>query len=433
MKSITRIIGLSLVASSMAGATQLTFNITGQTNGTTVPAGYGNRVNQTTIGNFSYGAGGDFTPNVSIAYPGTAPIFWQTGYSDLTNVIYSASSSIVLSADPGYCVRLDSLDIGNFSGATTLGELRVEDGAGAVLFSQKNISLPANSSPHVSITFPVNLVAAQIRLRFFGASSSVGYDNIQFGQVQTPTHTGGVVLTFDGHPGGSMNQSYGDRITSLTNGTFVYGWGGSFTPNVVVDYVGIAGNTVQWWGSGYSDLQNVIWSAAAAYSVNLTADPGYQVVLRGFDLGNFYGASVLSSLRVEDGSGNILFSRPNLQVPVSTVPHLDYVFPTGLRASQLKVIVDVGFINSGLYALDNIYFSQELTAELSISIPSPASNQVNLSWPNVVGGLTLEKNDTSPSAPWTTVSSPAPTLNAGTWSVTLPNSLARSFYRVRQP
>src|SRR5262245_45132152 len=67
-------------------------------------------------------------------------------------------------------------------------------------------------------------------------------------------------LTFDGNAG-PVDQTYGDRVTSTTMGSFGYGeHGEGFTPNVTVQYDPNAGS-VYTWTSSYGDLVKVIYES----------------------------------------------------------------------------------------------------------------------------------------------------------------------------
>lgn len=185
---------------SNAGATVLTFDITGAADGSFVPQAYGDRVISTTNGAFSYGLGGGITPSIVTDYvPADSSSdlsFWTTGFNDLANVVYNqphdgTGFTIRLTADPGSMVRLDSFDLGNFGGAVTLG-LRVEDGQGNSLFSMSNVPVGDSSQPHQHYDFSSGLIASEINIvvdttGLNGHSDNIGLDNIQFGQVPEPT------------------------------------------------------------------------------------------------------------------------------------------------------------------------------------------------------------------------------------------------------
>lgn len=191
------LIGVSLLLLSNApSATVLTFDIAGAANGSLIPQTYGDNVTATTMGSFSYGAAGGVTPNVEVTYAGQGGqdlSFWSTGYSDLTNVIYSEtdgqdSYSITLIADAGFVVSLSNFDIGNFGSAVTLPSVTVTDGNGAILFSQSDISLLAAGVPHLTFNLGGAVVANELTLLINtsglgGNSDNIGLDNVQFSQV----------------------------------------------------------------------------------------------------------------------------------------------------------------------------------------------------------------------------------------------------------
>src|SRR4051812_40019817 len=76
---------------AVSHATVLTFDVAQAGDGSIMPQAYGDRVTATTMGSFSYGAAGGFTPNVVVDYVGsggqTDLNFWSTGYNDLLNVV----------------------------------------------------------------------------------------------------------------------------------------------------------------------------------------------------------------------------------------------------------------------------------------------------------------------------------------------------------
>ena len=187
---------LFLAMSGAANATVLTFDIIGNNTNVTLPQDYGDQVTSTTMGSYSYGAGGGFTPNVNVTYSGASGndlTRWTTGYSDIVNVIENepdgaAGYSITFTADPGFEVSLSSLDMGNFGPAITVPGLSITDGGGAVLYSVANIVLPANSDPSIAFSFPAAVQASTLNLYIDtnglgGFSDNVGLDNIQFSQV----------------------------------------------------------------------------------------------------------------------------------------------------------------------------------------------------------------------------------------------------------
>jgi hypothetical protein len=201
------------------------------------------------------------------------------------------------------------------------------------------------------------------------------------------------VLTFDidgSSNGMAMPAGYGDNVTSTTMGTFHYGSGGGFTPNIVLDYfTPPPGNTTAtFWSTGFSDLTNVVNNeddGENQFTIQFTAGSGLFVRLDGFDLGNFGSTVILPGLRVEDGSGNVLFSQSNISIPDSSQPHLDFDFASGLFGAQLKIIVDTTGLggNSDNIGLDNIQFEES-------AVPEPTT-WVMLVLGAAVGGLSLRQ------------------------------------------
>jgi hypothetical protein len=189
-----------LAGISSASATVLTFDIDGATEFSTISQNYGDNVTSTTMGNFHYGSAGGFTPNIAVSYSAPAPVtdlyFWDTGYSDLTNVVENEDDgengfTIRFSAGSGMFVRLDGFDLGNFGGAVTLPGLSVVDGKGNVLFSQTNIMVPANTQPHLDFDFASGLFGAELNIivdttGMGGNSDNIGLDNIQFEESAVP-------------------------------------------------------------------------------------------------------------------------------------------------------------------------------------------------------------------------------------------------------
>ncbi len=196
--SIACITVINFALMQVATATVLTFDIDGATNGSLMPQNYGDSVTVSTMGGFSYGSAGGFTPNVNVTYEGDSGNdlnFWSTGYNDLFNVVENEPDShngysITFVADTGYQVSLASLDMGNWGGAISVPELSITDGNGLELFSESNIPLVANGvQSHTSFDFG-SLLANTLILHIDttglgGNSDNVGLDNIQFSQVAT--------------------------------------------------------------------------------------------------------------------------------------------------------------------------------------------------------------------------------------------------------
>lgn len=152
------------------------------------------------MGSFHYGTAGGLTPDVTVEYlgaPGNSQQdvnFWQTGYSDLVNVIEyepdgQASYGVQFSASNGQAVTLTSFDLGNWGGAVTLAALTVRNAAGGILWQQTNISVPDSSQPHLSFAPNVTGTTLLLTVDLGGLGSesdNIGLDNLQFSQSPVP-------------------------------------------------------------------------------------------------------------------------------------------------------------------------------------------------------------------------------------------------------
>jgi hypothetical protein len=176
------------------------------------------------------------------------------------------------------------------------------------------------------------------------------------------------VLTFNG-TSGSIDQTYGDRVTSLTMGAHGYGqMGEGFTPNVVVDY-DPSGGAAWTWPGAYGDLPGpVLFESVdtAKLQIKLTADPGYRVTLQSWDMAT-YGTifhpdgETINGVTVYDAGGTPLFSQTNVYVPIST--HISFeTFPTPLVDTMLILEIDARNVTAAFgnedIGVDNIRFSQ---------------------------------------------------------------------------
>lgn len=208
--------------------------------------------------------------------------------------------------------------------------------------------------------------------------------------VAAPTTGQATILLFDqerdatGHPGvgpitsgGAPPDDYGDHVTgevmAVPGGFFTYGDGGEgFTPDVSVDVFSAAATAtnpgVRLWQTGYGDLENVIFAdgpgtaGAPLLSVRLTAAPGYEVDLYGFDLAGFGADYVIAGVSVFAGA-TTLFSEENVLVQgdLSGPRHTSIAFATPLSAPELLLQVDLSNLPAGIQdnvGMDSIRFGQ---------------------------------------------------------------------------
>ena len=191
--------------------------------GNAVPQDYGDRVTGAVVdvagGQFTYGnAGEGYTPNILVEYftgaatatnPGVS--IWQTGYGDLTNVIFgnnnSLSLNVRLTADPGYQVQLYHFDLAGYPGSDyVIDAVRVSDGTTA-LAEQFDVPVEGDAvgARHSAFDFASPLTAAQLLIEIdYGnlagsQQDNIGLDNLRFGQsppAMVPLPPTGLLLGF---------------------------------------------------------------------------------------------------------------------------------------------------------------------------------------------------------------------------------------------
>ncbi len=188
---------LALVSTALASqATILTFDDLGLNNYGVIPTTYGDNVTQLNQGGGSYAEGNGWTPNVGASYSSTDGtttydhiLFWNTNYSNLINVGFSAISggvaSLTLTADPGYLVRLNSFNMGAYPGTVLTPALfTITDGQGNVLFDMSNTEIGNGTTNEANLYSP-NLVASELTITW-GNNWNIGIDNVNFDQQAVP-------------------------------------------------------------------------------------------------------------------------------------------------------------------------------------------------------------------------------------------------------
>lgn len=130
------------------------------------------------------------TPNVTVDFDGLQ--LWDTGYADLVNIAYVDSgagnsrepfgiATVTFTADPGFLVRLDSVDLAGYGGGTFDFDSITVTG-GNVPFSQNNV--PAPGGPRNTLNFG-GITGEQLVLTFNDSDSQeqAAIDNLTFGQI----------------------------------------------------------------------------------------------------------------------------------------------------------------------------------------------------------------------------------------------------------
>ncbi|MEZ6014412.1 MAG: hypothetical protein R3F49_04810 [Planctomycetota bacterium] len=162
-------------------------------------------------------------------------------------------------------------------------------------------------------------------------------------------------------------HGYGDRVTGPASGGYHYEGSAGFTPNVLVSIGGQEGSALlepQTWHGGYSDLLDVVYINAlgapqlhSELQVTLVADAGYEVMLRGFDVGSFGEAATLPYVRVTDEAGVVLEEAQSVVVPRAADPARHVALSASSRVLTLRVSL-AGVPQPDLIGFDNLEFSQ---------------------------------------------------------------------------
>lgn len=169
------------------------------------------------------------------------------------------------------------------------------------------------------------------------------------------------VLVFENTSGFNLGVlfpgNYGDRVTAVSQDGFRYLMTGGPTPNIEASYVNVAG-----WPSGYGNLTNIIYvRSPGPLELTLTADPGFEVLLHGFDLGAWLNTNrVIRSVQVLDLGGAVLFGQDNVQVNGLQGTHSSLSFAAPLQARVLRIRIDSGNLGTSLenIGIDNVHYSQ---------------------------------------------------------------------------
>jgi hypothetical protein len=194
----------------------------------------------------------------------------------------------------------------------------------------------------------------------------------------------------------SLDQAYGDHVAAPLQGFASYGVGlEGFTPNVVVDYLieGVASTAYSREHDFYGDLVNVIANNNGAGRPQLlfTADPGYQMVLYGFDLGGFPNTDrILQGVTVTSGA-TTLFSQSDVLIHGAppAPQHTGFAFAGGLNGGQsLLLSLDLtGLAAHRFIGIDNVRFGQVAIPAPPGGVPEPAAWAMLVLGFATIGGL----------------------------------------------
>jgi len=160
-----------------------------------LPQGYGDRVEAEVQDGFLYSLDGGPTANVIVHHSteGLPQLYtWANDFGDLHNVVFAQEPlvfEIVLEADPGFFMGLNSFDMASWPHIDYVIDLvEVVDETGTPLYRQENVPIYGDPSGPEHTHFDFEGVFGQsLTIRFdsrnTGDSDDVGITNINFSQA----------------------------------------------------------------------------------------------------------------------------------------------------------------------------------------------------------------------------------------------------------
>lgn len=181
-------------------------------------------------------------------------------------------------------------------------------------------------------------------------------------------------------------SDYGDRVTgpsvAVPGGQFLYTEAGEgYTPNVGIDIAGGGATATdpqaRLWALSFGDLRNVVFGEAASQvlTVRLTAEPGFEAALYGFDLAGYPQRDwTIASVQVWAGA-SLLFEQRDAFIRGAAGPdpaHTAFAFSSPLVGAELLIRID--YSNLAPSRQDNIGFDNLRFGQLPPSpVPEPAT------------------------------------------------------------
>jgi hypothetical protein len=198
--------------------------------------------------------------------------------------------------------------------------------------------------------------------------------------------------------GVGIDQTYGDRVsapsTTTAGITFAYGVGAEgYTPNVTVNYdpFSIFTGGPSLWRYDYGNLTRILYQGSTNTGigfdynyllVTFSADPGYDVLLYGFDLGGWNQTDrTVDAVAVYDAgfngffpADNRVFLDANATIAGAGPASSTYTFNSPIRGNTVTILIDANSLgaDSELIGIDNIRFGQDL-AVTTAPIPEPGT------------------------------------------------------------
>jgi hypothetical protein len=172
--------------------------------------------------------------------------------------------------------------------------------------------------------------------------------------------------------GAVLSQNYGDRVTAATQNGFKYGTTGGTTAHVTATYGGTGYGTATTWSGGYGNLQNIVYPNpnGTKFKLTLTADSGYDVTLKQFDLGGYGADYTINSVKVLNAAGTAIYTKSSVKVwGTASGAHTTISFATPLKSPKLTVVFDSTNLGGGGYnvGIDNVQFGEALVQKTTIS------------------------------------------------------------------
>lgn len=195
-------LSLLILAPLAVDGSVLLFSQFSMADGIAIEQDYGDRVTAEFMPSGIYGSNGGYTPNVTVSYLGM-PKLWSTGYGDLSTILYEDEDvtgilQVVLTADPGYSVTLQSMDIAGYSaslagfyaaGVAPINGISVYDETDSIVYSSSSPQMVSHWT-HTAIDFggisgqSLRIVVDAVNLGSF--NDEIGIDNVVFSQVPEP-------------------------------------------------------------------------------------------------------------------------------------------------------------------------------------------------------------------------------------------------------
>jgi hypothetical protein len=191
---------LGILVAQAGSATILTFDTTNNID--YLPAGYGDNIDQSLVGGFTYLEGAGFTPDISIDFLPDSPYgpytVWSAGYAFiqatgvtlLPNALghqsFNVPGEIVLSPSNGAQVFLHGFDIGTYGSVAYSTEIRIWDDNGSRA-APNLFAFSQELSPSLVYQPLAGVIEATGALHIFISNlGSTGIDNLHFAQVPEP-------------------------------------------------------------------------------------------------------------------------------------------------------------------------------------------------------------------------------------------------------